>query len=112
KYSPNTVVWAAGGTRRQAVLEDIPIGREYYLWSFKKQFEIAELFLRTGVKTLFMPVMGPPQIKEVGDYADKLLGALSFICNDETFDFYKKMNARVRFYGHKNIANRFNNQEF
>ena len=66
ELAPQTVVWAAGGTRRQAVIEGVDLEAGYYDWSWRRQLGGAAQFFELGVQTLFAPILGPPQAREVG----------------------------------------------
>jgi hypothetical protein len=103
ELAPQTVVWAAGGTRRQAVIEGIDLGAGYYDWSWRRQLGGAALFFDMGVRTLFAPILGPPQAREVGPYRDKLFDVLQRLGDDASLEAYRRMGARVRFYGQQHV---------
>jgi hypothetical protein len=106
QYVPKTLVWAAGGTRRAAALADVP-SDEYYKWGFKHQFRVASMYLKYGIQDVFMPILGPSQIREVGEYREKLLGAYEALCSENCMQLYKQLNARVRFLGMENMPESF-----
>ena len=103
ELAPQTVVWAAGGTRRQAVIEGIDLASGYYDWSWRRQLGGAALFFDLGVQTLFAPILGPPQAREVGPYREKLFGVLQRLGDDTSLEAYRAMGARVRFYGQQHV---------
>jgi hypothetical protein len=101
--APRTLVWAAGGTRRQAALEGIPRDARYFEWAWRQQFAHTALFFDLGVTTLFAPALGPPQVREVGPYRQALSKALQRLGEDDSLAAYRKMGARVRFYGQQHL---------
>lgn len=103
ELAPHTVVWAAGGTRRQAVIEGIDLETGYYNWSWRRQLGSAAQFFDLGVQTLFAPILGPPQAREVGPYRNKLFDVLQRLGDDASLEFYRQIGARVRFYGQQHV---------
>src|SRR5262245_15659920 len=99
ELAPQTAVWAAGGTRRQAVIEGVDLAAGYYNWSWRRQLDGAALFFNMGVRTLFAPILGPPQAREVGPYRSKLFEVLQRLGDDASLEVYQRMGVRVRFYG-------------
>lgn len=99
---PVCVVWAAGGTRRQATLEGVT-SEQYVMWGLGRQLQIAALFFERGVQHLFIPVLGPPQVREIGPYRERLFGTLQAIGSPEARAAYTDMQIRVRCYGHEHI---------
>jgi hypothetical protein len=81
--APRTAVWAAGGTRRQAALEGVPEA-EYFDWAWQGQMDGVALFFTLGVQCLFAPVLGPPQVREVGPYRAALFTALSRLGDEQS----------------------------
>jgi len=100
--APRTVVWAAGGTRRYAVLQGIA-GDDYYAWALERQLDGAALLLDHGVRTLFMPIIGPPQIREVGHYRERLLPMQQLLISKPALLRYAALNCRVRLLGHETL---------
>lgn len=100
--APQTVVWAPGGTRRQAALEGVPRER-YFDWAWEHQFRCVAQFFRLGVQTLFVSVLGPPQVREIGPYREQLAPALARLCDEASLAAYMQMGAQVRFYGQSRI---------
>src|SRR5256885_3759643 len=75
--APRTVVWAAGGTRRQATLAGMAINATYHRWGWQQHLERVALLFDLGVQTLFTPLLGPPQAREIGPYREVLFKQLS-----------------------------------
>src|SRR5690349_23889732 len=72
--APATVIFAPGGTRRQAALAGIaPQSDEYAFWSREQMIACAHRFFALGVRHLFMSIMRPRQLAEVGRYRERLL---------------------------------------
>jgi hypothetical protein len=102
-YAPQTVVWAAGGTRRQAVAVGVALGASYIDWAWEQHMRCIELFFALGVQTLFVPILGPPQVREVGAYSERLLATLWRIADPASMAIYRRLGIRVRSYGHQRI---------
>jgi hypothetical protein len=99
--APATVIFAPGGTRRSAVLAGIsPQSDEYASWTRERMVKCSELFFKLGVHHLFMSVMRPPQLAEVGRYRDRLLDWLDWgLAGPEALADYARLGWRVRLLG-------------
>jgi hypothetical protein len=62
-----------------------------------------ELFFKLGVQTLFAPILGPPQVREVGSYRERLFTSLQRIADPPSMEIYRRLGIRVRAYGHQRI---------
>jgi hypothetical protein len=101
--APQTVVWAPGGTRRQAIAAGVPLDNNYIDWAWTQHMRCIELFFTLGVKTLFAPILGPPQVREVSDYRERAFASLRLIANPPSMEIYRRLGIRVRAYGHQRI---------
>ena len=101
RVAPATVIFAPGGTRRSAVLAGIsPQSDEYARWTHERMVKCSELFFELGVRHLFMSVMRPPQLAEVGRYRDRLLDWLDWgLAGPEAIADYARLGWRVRLLG-------------
>lgn len=101
RVAPATVIYAPGGTRRNAVLAGIsPQSDEYARWTREHMIATSDLFFRLGVRHLFMSVMRPPQMAEVGRYRDRLLDWLDWgLAGPEALAIYARRGWRVRLLG-------------
>jgi hypothetical protein len=101
RVAPATVIFAPGGTRRSAVLAGIsPQSDEYAHWTRERMVKCSELFFELGVRHLFMSVMRPPQLAEVGRYRDRLLDWLDWgLAGPEAIADYARLGWRVRLLG-------------
>ena len=101
RVAPATVIFAPGGTRRSAVLAGIsPQSDEYARWTRERMVKCSELFFELGVRHLFMSVMRPPQLAEVGRYRDRLLDWLDWgLAGPEAIADYARLGWRVRLLG-------------
>jgi len=99
--APATVIFAPGGTRRSAVLAGIsPQSDEYARWTRERMVACSELFFNLGIRHLFMSVMRPPQLAEVGRYRDRLLDWLDWgLAGPEALADYARLGWRVRLLG-------------
>jgi tuberculosinol/isotuberculosinol synthase len=102
-WAPQTVVWAPGGTRRHAIAAGVPIDDSYIDWAWEQHMRCIELFFALGVQTLFVPVLGPPQVREVGSYRERLFASLRRIADPPSMEIYRRHGIRVRAYGHQRI---------
>ena len=101
RVAPATVIFAPGGTRRSAVLAGIsPQSDEYARWTRERMIKCSELFFELGERHLFMSVMRPPQMAEVGRYRDRLLDWLDWgLTGPEAIADYARLGWRVRLLG-------------
>src|SRR6476661_4633923 len=101
RVAPATAIFAPGGTRRSAVLAGIsPQSDEYARWTRERMIASSELFFELGVRHLFMSVMRPPQMAEVGRYRDRLLDWLDWgLAGPEAIADYARLGWRVRLLG-------------
>ena len=75
KIAPATMIFAAGGTRRNAALAGAPTtGQEYALWAYHQMMDCFEIFFEHGVQHIITHAIIPTQYQEVTpDYREKLL---------------------------------------
>lgn len=101
RVAPATVIFAPGGTRRSAVLAGIsPQSDAYARWTRQRMIACSALFFDAGVQHLFMSVMRPPQLAEVGRYRDRLLDWLDWgLAGPEALADYARLGWRVRLLG-------------
>jgi hypothetical protein len=106
RVAPTTVIFAPGGTRRSAVLAGIsPQSDEYARWTRERMIKCSELFFTLGVRHLFMSVMRPPQLAEVGRYRDRLLDWLDWgLSGPEALADYARRGWRVRLLGAEGLG--------
>jgi hypothetical protein len=102
-WSPQTVVWAPGGTRRHAIAAGVPLDNSYIDWAWEQHMRCIELFFALGVQTLFAPILGPPQVREVGDYRERVFATLWRIADPPSMEIYRRLGIRVRAYGQQRI---------
>jgi hypothetical protein len=101
QVAPATVIYAPGGTRRRAALAGIaPHSDAYVHWSREQMLASVGLFFRLGVRHLFMNVLRPPQLAEVGRYRERVLDWLAWgIAGPEALAAYARLGWRVRLLG-------------
>jgi hypothetical protein len=102
-WAPQTVVWAPGGTRRHAIAAGVPLDNSYIDWAWEQHMRCIKLFFTLGVRTLFAPILGPPQVREVGNYRERLFDTLWRIADPPSMEIYRRLGIRVRAYGHQRI---------
>jgi len=72
--APETMVYAASGTRRSAVLAGVDVdSSDYFHWAHVQMLEAFGLIFRHGVRNLFTVVATPGQFQESGAYRDQLV---------------------------------------
>lgn len=77
RVAPATLIFAPGGTRRAAALAGLdPHSDAYAAWSHQRMILCLERLFRHGVRHIFVVVLRPAQLAEVGPYRERLLGWL------------------------------------
>jgi hypothetical protein len=101
RVAPATVIFAPGGTRRSAALAGIsPQSDTYAHWIREQMIAGNTMFFQHGVRHLFMNVLRPPQLAEVGYYRSRLLAWLQWgLAGPEALADYQRLGWRVRLLG-------------
>lgn len=74
RVAPESLVFAAGGTRRRVVLDGYGADSEEYPRIARRQMiDAIARFFRLGVKHLFMTALRPSQLAEVGRYRERII---------------------------------------
>lgn len=95
--APETMIYAAGGTRRAAALAGVALGDEYARWSEPHFLATSALCFRFGVRHLIAPVGRPQIFAETGLYRRSFCRWVNLAMTSErTLDYYRKVNWRVR----------------
>lgn len=99
--APATLIFAPGGTRRGAALAGIaPQSDEYARWSREQMIACAQRFFALGVRHLFMSIMRPRQLAEVGRYRERLLDWIDWgVAGPEALADYRRHGWRARLLG-------------
>lgn len=99
--APSTVIYAPGGTRRQAALAGIsPQSDDYAAWSRQRMVESIEALAQVGVRHVVMNLLRPPQVAEVGRYRDRLLAWLEAgLASEEAIAVWQQRGWRTRMLG-------------
>jgi hypothetical protein len=99
--APATVIFAPGGTRRGAALAGIaPHSDDYARWSRDQMIACAQRFFALGTRHLFMSIMRPRQLAEVGRYRERLLDWIDWgVAGPEALADYRRHGWRVRLLG-------------
>ena len=100
--APATMIFAAGGTRRRAVLAGIdPTSNEYAQWSFEQMIACFELFFQLGVRHIITHAIIPSQYQEVTHgYREKLLQWVDRgLTNPTALEGYQRLGWRARLLG-------------
>jgi hypothetical protein len=99
--APTTLIYAPGGTRRQAALAGIgPDSDAYPRWSAEHMRADTALLFQYGVRHVFMTILQSPQFAEVGRYRERLMAWLAEgVAGNEALADYARHGWRVRLVG-------------
>lgn len=103
--APKSVVFAPGGTRRDAALAGVDVDSdEYPRWTFERMVTLFDRAFRHGVQHLFTGTITPNQWNEVGPYRKKLVGWIHRqLTNEDALARYARYGWRVRLVGWESI---------
>jgi len=104
--APQSMIFAAGATRRSAVLADVtPSGDQYAQWAFNQMISCFGLFFGHGVRHIITHAITPKQYNETTKgYREKLIAWADWVlAGPEALDGYQRRGWRVRLLGAENI---------
>ncbi|HMA37054.1 MAG TPA: hypothetical protein VKY74_21540 [Chloroflexia bacterium] len=103
--APSTVIYAAGGTRRQAVLAGIDPRdpQAWARWGLEQQIACCALLFQHGVHHIVTHALVPSQLQEVGPYRAQLLELAAYIGGSEARAQYIRRGWRVRLVGTEDL---------
>ena len=101
KVAPKTMIYGAGGTRRQAVFEGIePWSDDYVRWARERTISTVELIFRHGISNVFTAALKPDNLQEISRYQGQLIERAKWvIAGEESIQDYKRLGWRVRILG-------------
>jgi len=102
QLAPQTLIFAAGGTRRSAALAGVATtGNEYASWAYKQMIECFDLFFQYGVKYIITHAIIPNQYNEVTNkYREKLFEWVDWVlAGPEQMQNYQRRGWNVRLLG-------------
>ncbi|MCA9994698.1 MAG: hypothetical protein KDE56_03055 [Anaerolineales bacterium] len=104
-FVPQTAVFAAGGTRRSAVLAGLSTdGFTYVQFARTQMYETFDLLFRYGVKHIFTAVSTHVNFGESGAYQTKLLQRVANgVADDDALAVYQQKGWRVRLAGGEDV---------
>lgn len=71
--APQTIIFAPAGSKRLAVIEQIPV-EHYSEWVMQELSRMLPMFFQLGVRNVLLPTLGPKQFLEpVTGYQDQIL---------------------------------------
>lgn len=106
KVAPATMIYAPGGTRRQAVFKGIePWSDEFLQWARNCLFSACETIFYYGVQHLILPFIIPGNLREVNRYRAALMERAIWTVNGaESRSDYKRLSWTVRLLGSESFA--------
>ena len=104
-FAPETLIFAAGGTRRNAVLAGISTTDYGYVTHTRGQLlETFDLLFRSGVRHVFTPVSTHVNFSETGEYQTKLLTRIAHGTSEPAIiQAYQEKGWRVRLAGVEDV---------
>jgi len=105
QVAPITMIYAPGGTRRQAAFEEIEAWSDDFIgWVRENLFKSSELIFRYGVKHLVLPFITPGNLQEVNRYRGVLLERAKWaVSGVESQVDYRRLGWRVRLLGSESL---------
>lgn len=99
--TPATVLYAVGGTRRQAVLAGLtPDGEEYPRYAVAQMYACLDRLFTYGVQNVIATVLQSPQLAEVGRYRERVMAWVrDGLAGDAALQIYRERGWRVRLLG-------------
>lgn len=103
--APAAMVYAPGGTRRQAAFNGLsPWSDNYFRWARQATIGCFDLIFQTGVRHLFSPTLTPGNFAEVNVYRDKLLQWVEWgVAGPDALEDYARRGWRVRLIGSEHV---------
>lgn len=104
-FVPETIIFAAGGTRRNAVLAGISTTDYSYVTHTREQLLATfELLFRYGARHIFTPVSTHVNFSEQGEYQTKLLTRIAHGTSEpDIIKVYQQKGWRVRLAGVEDV---------
>ncbi len=106
RAAPATAIFAAGGTRRSAVLAGIPTDSDQYAaWVRQQMMACFELLFHHGIQHLIAPILTPGQFAETTrGYRESLVRWIQWgIGGREAQADYARLDCRVRLVGAETV---------
>lgn len=103
---PQTMIFAAGGTRRSAVLAGIsPNGNAYAQWAYDQMIACFELFFDHGVRHIITHAIIPSQYQEIThNYREQLLNWVDWVlAGPQAIKGYQDRGWKIRLLGAESL---------
>ena len=104
--APQTMIFAAGGTRRSAALAGVPAtGSEYAQWAYDQMIACFELFFEHGVRHIITHAIIPSQYQEITEnYREQLLNWVDWVlAGPKALAGYQRLGWKVRLLGAESL---------
>jgi hypothetical protein len=105
KVMPQTVMFAAGGTRRDAVLNGVSLYdvRELAAFSMKQFYDTAQRMFKYGVRHIFALTVHSKQLYETGEYRNYVIDGTRLAIGELSYPYYEALNCRGKFVGAEDV---------
>ena len=105
RVTPQTVMFAAGGTRRDAVLNGVSLETpgELAAFSMRQFYDTAERFFALGVRHIFALTVHSKQLYETGTYRDYVVGGTRLAIGELSYPYYAALGCRAKFIGAEDV---------
>jgi hypothetical protein len=103
---PQTMIFAAGGTRRSAALAGISTsGNTYAQWAYDQMIACFELFFEHGVRHIITHAIIPSQYQEITqNYREQLLNWVDWVlAGPQAIEGYQKRGWKTRLMGAESL---------
>jgi hypothetical protein len=104
--APQTMIFAAGGTRRSAALAGIvPTGSGYAQWAYDQLIACFDLFFQHGVRHIITHAIIPSQYQEITqNYREQLLNWVDWVlAGPQALMGYQRQGWKVRLLGAESL---------
>jgi hypothetical protein len=103
--APQTVMFAAGGTRRDAVLSGVSLEAPDQLaaFSMRQFYDTAGRFFALGVRHIFALTVHSKQLYETGAYRDYVVAGTRLAVGELSYPYYTALGCRAKFIGAEDV---------
>jgi hypothetical protein len=105
RVMPQTVMFAAGGTRRDAVLSGVSLETpgELAAFSMHQFYDTVGRFFALGVRHIFALTVHSKQLYETGTYRDYVVDGTRLAIGQLSYPYYAALGCRAKFIGVEDV---------